>query len=142
MVIVDPGRKLSCLHGSRRSWSSICPHPPSPAFLTPSYFLVPLSPPLLDLDPLQQKCSFSEFSEFSVCPGEASKQIRAEPSSNGCAGLLRTKKSELSVHQMAVRTTFGQKAELSVYQMAIEAKLPLSLHFTEILLCLSKHTCR
>ena len=74
---------------------------------------------------LQQKCSFSEFSEFSVCPGEARTKIRAEPSSNGCAGLLRTKKSELCVHQMVVRTTFGQKSELSVYQMAIQAKVPL-----------------
>ena len=66
-------------------------------FLLPSYFLVPFSPPLLD--PLQQKCSFSEFSEFSVCPGEARTKIRAEPSLNGCAGLLRTKKSELCVNQ-------------------------------------------
>ena len=32
----------------------------------------------------------SEFSESSVCPGEARTKIRAEPSSNGCAGLLRT----------------------------------------------------
>ena len=43
---------------------------------------------------------------------------------------------------MAVRTTFGQKSELSVYQMAIQAKVPLSLHSTETLLCLSKHTGR
>ena len=74
----DPRRRFARIHLLLR-------------FLLPSYFLVPFSPPLLDLDPLQQKCSFSEFSEFSVCPGEA-----------------RTK-SELSLHQMAVRAFFGQK---------------------------------
>ena len=60
-----------------------------------------------------EMCSFSspvflDFSDFAVCPGEARTKIRAEPSSNGCASFLRTKKkSELSVHQMSVRTTFG-----------------------------------
>ena len=52
----DPRRRFARIHLLLR-------------FLLPSYFLVPFSPPLLD--PLQQKCSFSEFSEFSVCPGEA-----------------------------------------------------------------------
>ena len=65
------------------------------------------------------------FRNFRVCPGEARTKIRAEPSSNGCAGLLRTKKSELSCADV------GQKSELSVYQMAIQAKVPLSLHSTE-----------
>ena len=143
MVIVDPGRKLSCLHGSRRSSSSICPHPPSPAFLTPLLF-------------------FGSFLTAASRPTSAEmKFLRIF----GIFGLSRRgshKKSELSLHQMAVRAFFGQKiraeppsngcaddffgqkSELSVdHQMAsVQAKVPLSLHSTEILLCLSKHTGR
>ena len=42
------------------------------------------------LRPVRSNRWISEFSESSVCPGEARTKIRAEPSSNGCAGLLRT----------------------------------------------------
>ena len=82
MVIVDPARKLSCLHGSRRSSSSICLHPPLIFwFLSHRRFSTHFS----------RNAVSQNFGNFRFVPERIAQ------------------KSELSLHQMAVRAFFGQK---------------------------------